>query len=257
MNFWRVAAFAFRERLESLIERRLVRVRLAAPHQDERVEVLRVSDEAVEGRVRDGHDPERRAARRRIEDPLEHEGFARSGREGQGDRGADAKMMVLCVALVDERAVRTKSGEHRRGPLRPIELEHLARRRIDGGDRVRLVERARLTCAHVADRRHAWCLRDRLGRGDRNWREVVLRSDCVVGVLPDLVDRALEARDDPCCQHRHERHEGEADHQSRCRRCGSLRVALGVLAGERACGPADLRRGPAERSRERRHEPDG
>ena len=93
-------------------------------------------------------------------------------------------------------------------------------------------------------------VRDR--RRDR--REVVLRRDRVVGVVPDVVDRAAEALRDPGREHRDERDERESDHQRRRGRGRALRVAAGVVTRERPGGAADARRGPAQRPGERADE---
>ncbi len=91
----------------------------------------------------------------------------------------------------------------------------------------------------------------------RNRAEVVLCRDRVVGVAPDLVDGAAEAVGDPGGEHRDERHERETDHQRGCGGRGALRIAARVVARERACGAADLRRRPAEEAGERLHDANG
>ena len=254
MNFWRVATFAFGNELKVRSSAAGVRTRLAALHQDERVEVFRSLDVPVERCGRDRHRSERRASRRRIEDALDVEQFAGPVRKCQRDGRTDSEPVALCVALVDEGAVLAERGEHGSGAHLPVEVEHPARCRVDGGRGDRLAEGARLSCAHISDGDDAGRLGDRIRRRDGNRREVVLRSDRVVGVLPDLVDGAPEAGDDSGCQYRHERDQREADHQSGGRRRCPLRISLRVLTRKNAGAAAELGRRPSQCSRERRYQ---
>ena len=172
------------------------------------------------------------------------------------DRRADAEAVILREAVVDERAVGAELAEDVLRALDPVERDHLARVRVDGGDELGRAEDARLAGAGARDRLDAWRLRGRLGGVDRDRREVVLRRDRVVGG-EDLVDGAAERARDPGRKRRHERDERQADHQRRRGRGGPLRVAPCVVAREpsrRAAEPCGRR---AERCRERPDEPGG
>ena len=93
---------------------------------------------------------------------------------------------------------------------------------------------ARASRPDVADEVHALRRARRLPHADRKRREVVLGRHRVVGVLPELVDRIPEGRDDAGGEDGDERDERQADHERRRRRGGSLRVASGVFARKRS-----------------------
>ena len=165
--------------------------------------------------------------------------------EGLSKRRADLQAVIVREALRRRRRRRCRGGRAPRRS-RPSSRARNGRRGVDGGGVEHAAEGLRLAGPDAPDRVHA----GRLGRlsrdADRNRREVVLGSDRVVRVLPEVVDGALERGDDSSSEQRHERDQGQADHQRRSGRRGPLWVALGVLAREDPGGAAQLRRGPAE-----------
>ena len=220
-----------RVRLERLVERREVRVGLPTLHLHERVEVLRVGVVRIPRGGGDRHGPERRAARRRVEDALDHEPLGDAVDEGDVDRRAHLEVVALRVVLVDEGTVLAQVRQRLLRAVHPVERDHLARPWIDRRREDRLVEDEGVAGANAADRRHTGCLCRGLGRRDRNRIEVVLCRDRVVAG-EDVVHRARERLHDPGRERRDERHEREADHECGRGRGGALRVAAAVLAAE-------------------------
>ena len=187
MNSSRVWTFAFGKSASALVERGLVRVRLAARHLHEREEVLRLRVLLVPGRGRDGHVAERRAAGRRVEDPLTANAARRRLTNVTGP-ASRAQVVLLGEVVVDERAVRAERREHALEPSSQSS-ENTSPRLGDSGREVGLAEDLRLARPDAADRRHARRCGGGLRRGDRDGRVVVLGRDRVVG-REDVVDRA-------------------------------------------------------------------
>ena len=169
-----------REVGERLVERRLVRIRLAALHLHERVEVPRLRRLAVPDRCGHGHGAERRASGRRFEDALHDESLVRPVREGQLDRRAELQIVVVGEGVVDEHAVLSELGEDLLRPFLPIHVDHLRHARVGRGHELRLVVNERLAGADVSDRDDTRRLGGGLRSVDRDRREVVLRGDRVV-----------------------------------------------------------------------------
>src|SRR5918995_6133251 len=113
-------------RAERVLECLRVRVRVVAAHLDERVEVAWRVVDAVERPARERDGAEGRPARRRIEDALHRQLEPIPGGDDHRDRRADAEIVVLGVAIVDERAVRTELAEDGLRAVDPIERYHLA-----------------------------------------------------------------------------------------------------------------------------------
>ncbi len=139
-----------------------------------------------------------------------------------GDRRADAQVVVLGVVVVHERAVRSECCERLLRAFRPLQGQHLVRVLVDCGHELHVAEDPRLAGARARDRLDAGHLRRGLGGVGRDRREVVLRRDRVVG-REDVVDGAAEGARDPGRERRHERDEREPDHQR-----GGGRAALRV-----------------------------
>jgi len=133
LNWSRVCAFV-REVLDGVVERLRVRVGDAAPHLHEREEVFWLVVVLVERCAREGHDSERGAARRRVEDPLDHERNDGAARHRDLDRRADGQVVVVGEAVVDEGTVLSELAEDGLRAIRPIEGDRLAGVRRDRGD---------------------------------------------------------------------------------------------------------------------------
>ena len=88
-----------------MVELGRVRFGLAALGRDEDEEVFRLVELLVERRRGNRERPEWRSARRRVEDPLDHELALLTAREQHLDRGTDAEVVILRVVLVGERSV--------------------------------------------------------------------------------------------------------------------------------------------------------
>ena len=194
----------------------------------------------------------RRAARRRVEDPLDREdrplGTGRASRSCYRPRAGGIRVVV-----VDECAV-LEIGEDVL-PVLPGEQDVLAGSGIDRGRTISSPKSWTLPVRTfmTASTPGAWAA---VRRRDRDGREVVLRGDPVVGLrlLPQLVDRTAEGLHDARGERRDERHEGEA--RSSARRRWS-RCAAGCAALSRASTPAPPNRAarPAEGLGKRAHEP--
>ena len=104
-NLLFVCAFAFGNGFNASVERSLVRVSRPTRHLHEREEVLGRGHLPIPGRRRDGDGAERRSAGRRIEDALDDEGLCVPVRERDHEWRARLEVVVLRVAVVDERAV--------------------------------------------------------------------------------------------------------------------------------------------------------
>ena len=121
-------------RVREVLERRRPSVAwlgsLSPPfHVDERVEVAGPLDLLVPRLLRDRDLAERRAAGRRVEDPVDAERPRVAARERDLDGRPDRELVVLGVAVVDEGAVLAEVGEHVLRPVLPVDEDHLAQRR--------------------------------------------------------------------------------------------------------------------------------
>ena len=144
---------------------------------------------------------------------------------------ADLQVVVLGVAVVDERAVAAEVGEDRLRALLPLERQNLP---LSGSTAVRNSVLSKMRASAVrtlaiasTPGASAAASAALVGIG----LKLFCDGDRVVGG-EDVVDRALEARDEPGREQRHERDERQADHQRRRGRRRPLRVAARVLRRE-------------------------
>ncbi len=160
-------------------------------------------------------------------------------------------MVLLRVTGVDEGTVVAQRRHRGVGADLPVQLEHRRTRGVHGGGEEAVAESLRVTGADVPHGLETRRRLDSIRGSDRDRREVVLRGDRVVGVVPDLVDGAPERRGDSRGEDGDERHERKTDHQRRGSRCGALRVPPSVVLRERSRRTAEAPRGPAEGAGER------
>ncbi len=144
------------ELLQRPVERGFVRVRLAAAHDHERVEVLRLVVEPVPGLRRDRDRAERRPAGRRLED-AQRPGrgliprWGRSLETTSRPSGRDRPRSPLSTKAPSLPSWASTAS----GAFFPVEREDPARRGVDRGGVEHAAERLRLAGPDAADEVHA------------------------------------------------------------------------------------------------------